>query len=79
MNFGPAYKCRSAYTNTLPAGYMVARMLGMAPTLADAVIDQLALKSDKAEAAGAPPGAQSEEEANALSAAVWSAIWPVQR
>lgn len=30
------------------AGYMVARVLGAAPILADAVIDQLAAPSDKA-------------------------------
>lgn len=35
------------------AGYMVARVLGAAPVLADAIIDQLAAPSDKATHAGA--------------------------
>ena len=34
------------------AGYMVARVLGAAPVLADAIIDQLAAPSDKATNAG---------------------------
>ena len=34
------------------AGYMVARVLGAAPVLADAIIDQLAAPSDKATDAG---------------------------
>lgn len=35
-----------------PAGFMVSRMLGVAPTIADAIIDQLAKPADKATAAG---------------------------
>ena len=35
------------------AGFMVSRMLGVAPTIADAIIDQLSRPSDKAVAAGA--------------------------
>ena len=39
----------------LRAGYMVARVLGAAPILADAIIDQLAAPSDKAVDAGMSP------------------------
>lgn len=37
----------------LRAGFMVSRMLGVAPTIADAIIDQLSRPTDKAVAAGA--------------------------
>lgn len=58
---------------------MVARMLGAAPVLADAVIEQLCLSSDAAADAHRPLGAQTEEQAEALSATVWHSIWPVER
>jgi hypothetical protein len=61
------------------AGYMVARMLGAAPVLADAVIEQLCAASDAASDADRPLGAETEEQAQALSAAVWHSIWPVER
>jgi lycopene beta-cyclase len=58
---------------------MVSRMLGAAPVLADAVVEQLCAASDAAAAAHRPLGAAGEAEAEALSAAVWHSIWPVQR
>ena len=61
------------------AGYMVSRMLGAAPVLADAVIEQLCRASDAAADAHQPLGAASEAEADRLSAVVWHSIWPVQR
>lgn len=60
-------------------GFMVSRMLGVAPTIADAIIDQLARPGDSSEAAGAPAGPASEAQAEAMSAAVWRAAWPVER
>jgi lycopene beta-cyclase len=33
-------------------GFMVSRMLGVAPTIADAIVDQLSRASDKAKDAG---------------------------
>ncbi|KAK9845376.1 hypothetical protein WJX81_004833 [Elliptochloris bilobata] len=60
-------------------GYMVSRMLGAAPVLADAVVEQLCRGRDAAANAHRPLGAASEAEAEALSAAVWHAIWPVER
>ncbi|KAK9828833.1 hypothetical protein WJX72_002308 [[Myrmecia] bisecta] len=60
-------------------GYMVARMLGMAPILADAIIDQLSAASDKAVNSSAPVGALTEQESFAMAASVWNAIWPVER
>lgn len=52
----------------LLAGFMVSRMLGVAPTIADAIIDQLAKPSDKATAAGGcrcpcPPAGGRQHEA----------------
>lgn len=58
---------------------MVSRMLGVAPTIADAIIDQLAKPADKAEAAGATARPGSEAEASAMAAGVWRAAWPVER
>ena len=58
---------------------MVARMLGAAPVLADAVVEQLCRGSDRAEDAHRPIGATSEAEADFLSANVWRSIWPVER
>ena len=60
-------------------GYMIARVLGAAPTVADAIIEQLSASADKAIHAGSPAGFTSEEEATAAAAAVWQAMWPVQR
>jgi hypothetical protein len=69
-------------------GFMVSRMLGVAPTIADSIIDQLARPRDAGAAAAAAggggggaasPGPQSEAQAEAMSAAVWRAAWPVER
>ena len=58
---------------------MVARMLGAAPVLADAIVEQLCRNSDRAADAHKPIGAASEQEAEYLAANVWRAIWPVER
>lgn len=60
-------------------GFMMSRMLGAAPQVADAIIDQLSLPADKASDMGAARRPRSEEEANAMAAAVWRATWPVER
>ncbi|GBF92105.1 lycopene beta cyclase [Raphidocelis subcapitata] len=72
-------------------GFMVSRMLGAAPGVADAIIDQLARPGDGGAAAaaaaagagaaagGAPVPPASEAQAEAMSAAVWRAAWPVER
>lgn len=61
------------------AGFMVSRMLGAAPTVADAIIDQLCSPTDRAERAAARRAPASEEEAAAMAAAVWRATWPTER
>lgn len=58
---------------------MVSRVLGAAPTLADAVIDQLSSLADKAADEGVPMRPRTEAQAEALSAGVWRAIWPPER
>ena len=60
-------------------GYMVSRMLGAVPVLADSIVEQLCKASDKASESHQHLGAQTEEDAAALSAAVWHSIWPVER
>ncbi|WIA14534.1 hypothetical protein OEZ85_003051 [Tetradesmus obliquus] len=60
-------------------GFMVSRMLGVAPTIADAIVEQLSKPRDKAVDAGASGRPASEAEAAAMSAAVWRAAWPVER
>lgn len=60
-------------------GYMISRVLGAAPTVADALIEQLSSVADKATEAGTPRAPRSEEEAEAMAAAVWAAMWPAQR
>lgn len=63
-------------------GYMIARVLGAAPTVADAIVEQLSSKSDRAmDAAKGENGSapRTEEEADAMAAAVWAAMWPRQR
>lgn len=60
-------------------GFMVSRMLGAAPTVADAIIDQLARPTDKAVDAGNPRQPSSEEVAEAMASNVWQATWPVER
>ena len=61
------------------AGYMVSRMLGAVPVLADSIVEQLCKASDKASDSHQHLGAQTEDDAAALSAAVWHSIWPVER
>jgi lycopene beta-cyclase len=58
---------------------MISRVLGAAPTVADAIIDQLSSVRDKATDAHLPPRPRSDEEQAAMAAAVWAAMWPVQR
>ncbi|CAL5227513.1 g10498 [Coccomyxa viridis] len=60
-------------------GYMVSRMLGAVPVLADSIVEQLCKASDKASDSEQHLGAETEEDAAALSAAVWHSIWPVER
>ena len=59
---------------------MVARTLGGAPTLADAIVEQLFKPTDKASSTRTEPGPQSEQEASEMAATIWNeAIWPVER
>lgn len=60
-------------------GYMISRVLGAAPTVADAIVDQLSSVRDKAVDAHLPPRPRSDAEQAAMAAAVWAAMWPVQR
>eukprot|EP00775_Hariotina_reticulata_P007052 gene7052-7266_t len=54
-------------------GFMVSRMLGVAPTIADAIVDQLSQPEAQAAAAVVNDGAAS------MAAGVWRAAWPVER
>jgi hypothetical protein len=47
-------------------GFMVSRMLGVAPTIADAIIDQLARPADSAATAGACGGGFADAEGGGL-------------
>ncbi len=59
---------------------MVARTLGGAPTLADAIVEQLNRPTDKASSQRTEPGPQNEQEANEMATTIWNeAIWPVER
>jgi predicted HD phosphohydrolase len=49
-------------------GYMISRVLGTAPTVADAIVEQLSAAADRAEDARAPRGPRSEAEAEAFGA-----------
>lgn len=60
-------------------GFMVARMLGAAPTVADAIVDQLSRPADRATNAGAAMRPSSEAEAASMANAVWRSTWPVER
>ena len=60
-------------------GYMIARVLGAVPTVADAIVEQLSSTADKAVNAGGKKGPRTEAEADLAAAAVWAAMWPVQR
>ncbi len=57
----------------------MSRMLGAVPVLADSIVEQLCKASDKASDSNQHLGAETEEDAAALSAAVWHSIWPVER
>ena len=57
----------------------MSRMLGAVPVLADSIVEQLCKATDKASDSHQQLGAQSEADADALSAAVWHSIWPVER
>lgn len=57
----------------------MSRMLGAAPVLADAIVEQLCAASDAAAQSHRPPGAETEAEADRLSAAIWHSIWPIER
>ena len=61
------------------AGYMVARALGAAPSIADSIIDQLSLSTDKARDAGGAAEPASEAAVAAMCDAVWRMVWPAQR
>lgn len=52
-------------------GFMLSRMMGMAPTVADAIIDQLSRPSDRASRANVARRPSSEEEANQMAAEIW--------
>lgn len=54
-------------------------MLGAAPVLADAIVEQLCRNTDRAADARQLLGAASEAEADYLAANVWRAVWPVER
>ena len=60
-------------------GYMVARVLGAAPLVADTIIDQLSSVADKATDAHLAAAPRDDREAAAMAAAAWRAMWPVQR
>ncbi|KAG2430978.1 hypothetical protein HYH02_013511 [Chlamydomonas schloesseri] len=60
-------------------GFMISRMMGAAPTVADAIVDQLSRPADKATDAGAALRPSSEAEADSMAAAVWAATWPMER
>jgi lycopene beta-cyclase len=60
-------------------GYMVSRVLGAAPTIADSIVEQLSSVSDKAVDSALERAPRTEEEADTMSAKIWAAMWPVQR
>lgn len=60
-------------------GYMVSRVLGAAPAVSDSIVEQLSSVSDKATDAHLPKEPRDAREAEAMAAAVWATMWPVQR
>lgn len=60
-------------------GYMVSRVLGAAPIVADAIIDQLCAPADRAIASNAAKAPLNEEEAMKAAEAVWGTMWPSAR
>ena len=57
----------------------MARALGAAPSIADTIIDQLSLPTDKARDAGGAEEPLDEAAVSAMSDAVWRMVWPAQR
>lgn len=62
-------------------GYMVARMLGTAPSVADAIIEQLCapFDADSKSRVRQPDYTRTVEDADAMSKAVWNVVWPRER
>lgn len=60
-------------------GYMVARTLGVAPVIADAIVDSLCKNTDRATEAKSRRAPRSSQEAEEMAAAVWAASWPKDR
>jgi lycopene beta-cyclase len=63
-------------------GYMVSRVLGAAPLVADAVVEQLSKGTDRADSrkdVEKPGSFASEVDAEAAAAAVLGSMWPVAR
>eukprot|EP00798_Chlamydomonas_sp_ICE-L_P023576 gene23576-9101_t len=61
-------------------GFMVSRTLGAAPSVCDAIIEQLSIPTDKAsKSTTAPKRPTTEAESVEMSKAVWQATWPIQR
>uniref|UniRef100_A0A7S0RHM7 lycopene beta-cyclase n=1 Tax=Chlamydomonas leiostraca TaxID=1034604 RepID=A0A7S0RHM7_9CHLO len=60
-------------------GFMMSRMLGAAPTVSDAIIDQLSRPADRATNSAVARKPRNEAEAEAMAAAIWRATWPVER
>jgi lycopene beta-cyclase len=60
-------------------GYMVARTVGVAPVIADAIVEALHGPSDRATDRATPRRPRSEEEAYEMAAEVWRASWPKER
>ena len=81
-----ALQCMT-WRRLLLAGYMVARTLAAAPTIANSIVEQLAMK--KREREREREGVSGSEDGGAataggyggddVSAAVWSEAWPVWR
>jgi len=62
-------------------GYMVARMLGAAPSVADTIIEQLnaPFDADSKSRERRPDYKRTTQDAEALSEAVWGTVWPKER
>ncbi|CAD7702617.1 unnamed protein product [Ostreobium quekettii] len=54
-------------------GYMISRMLGVVPTLADTIVDELSTRQKDSEQNG------SLQEVTGLAERVWQKLWPVER
>lgn len=58
-------------------GFMMSRMMGMAPTVADAIVDQLSKPSDRASRANVARRPSSEQEAEQMAAEIWQVRRPL--